>query len=93
MGRRRQSYSSEFKAKVARDALRENATVTELSSRHSISSGLVSKWKKQASDGLVGIFSNGAPSGVVVDERVNEQLYEQIGRLKMELEWLKKKLG
>jgi transposase-like protein len=93
MTRSRKVHSSGFKAKVALAALKELQTVSQLASTHSIHPTQIHQWKKQLLEGAEGVFSNGA----VVKRRGDEEeastaeLYGQIGRLKMELEWLKKK--
>jgi transposase len=90
MGDKRKKHAPGFKAKVAIDALRERETIREISVRYQVHSTQVSIWKEQLRNGATGIFEHPA------DKRAQRQdhetaLYEQIGRLKMELEWLKKK--
>jgi len=89
-GKRRQ-HSAELKAKVALAALRGVSTVQEIASKYEVHPTLVAKWKKEALAGLPGVFSNGAGKQGRDEERLREQLYEQIGRLKVENDWLKKK--
>lgn len=91
MSDKRKKHAPGFKAKVAIEALRERESVREISTRFGVHSTQVNLWKGQLHDGAVAIFEhpsdkrNGRPNPEV-------ELYEQIGRLKMELEWLKKKL-
>jgi transposase len=83
-----------FKAKVAIAALREQETVAQLSSRYSIHSTQIHQWKRLLLDGAESLFGTvGRPRKGDSDEVSVDELYEQIGRLKMELEWLKKKVG
>ena len=89
MSRKRRTFSGAFKAKVALAAVRGDKTTAELASDFGVHGNQVSAWKKQLLEGAPGLFadrraqeSNGA---------AEEELYEQIGRLKMEVEWLKKK--
>ena len=89
-GKRRQ-HSAELKAKVAVAAIRGVSTVQEIASKYEVHPTLVAKWKKEALSGLSGVFSNGTGKRGESEARVREQLYEQIGRLKVENDWLKKK--
>ena len=94
MPRKRKSHSVSFKAKVALAAVREQETVAQLSSRYAVHSSQIHQWKRQLLEGAEGLFGTiGRPRKGESDEVSVEELYEQIGRLKMELEWLKKKVG
>jgi transposase-like protein len=91
MPRKRQAHSAALKAQVALAALKGDRTVNELASQFGVHPTLIHGWKKQLLAGAEGVFSNGSKAAVVDAELVQAQLYEQIGRLKMELEWVKKK--
>ena len=91
MAAKRRRHSAEFKFRVALAAVREVNTVSELASQHDVHPTLIRKWKQQLlRDGpQVFVQFNGQEER---EQTVKEnELYEQIGRLKMELEWLKKK--
>ena len=91
---KRKSHSVSFKAKVSIAALREQETVAQLSSRFAVHSTQIHLWKRHLLDGAEGLFGTvGRPRKGETDEVSVDELYEQIGRLKMELEWLKKKVG
>jgi transposase len=91
--RRNRKHSSRLKAKVAVDAIQERETLPQLASKHQIHASQVSKWKKIALDGLPGLFeSSPAGRGDGKDELI-DRLYQQIGQLQVELQWLKKKCG
>jgi transposase len=90
VGKRKQ-HTAAFKAQVALAAVKGDRTVNELASQFGIHPTLIHGWKKQLLAGAEGVFSNGSKAMAVDPEVVQAQLYEQIGRLKMELEWLKKK--
>jgi putative transposase len=91
MARKRKQYQAGFKAQVALAALREDRTVNELASKFGVHATLVHGWKKQLVAGAESIFGDGAKAASAEAEAMQGELYEQIGRLKMELEWLKKK--
>ncbi len=92
MSTKRKLHSARFKAKVALEAYKGDKTASELISAYKISSGQVSSWKKLLVDGAVQLFESGQAK--VVDEAVlTSPLYEEIGRLKVELDWLKKKVS
>ncbi len=89
-GKRRQ-LGGKFKAKVALAALRCDKTLSELASRFGIHGNQVSAWKKTVLDHADELFADGRKKSKVDTVANEEELYAQIGRLKMELEWLKKK--
>ena len=89
---KRRAHSAEFKTRVALAALREDKTQAELASQFEIHPIQIATWKKQAREALPGFFSHDK-AGCQKDAAAREaELFEQIGRLKMELEWFKKKL-
>jgi putative transposase len=91
MTRKRRSFSGAFKAKVALAACRGEKTTAQLASEFGVHAGQVAAWKKQLLEGAVGLFEDGRGKRATADATSDEELYEQIGRLKMEVEWLKKK--
>ncbi len=86
MGRKRREFSSLFKAKVALAAAKGDATLAELASKHGVYPNQISAWKKQLLEGAAGLFEDGRKR----KSADAAALYEQIGRLKVELDWLKK---
>jgi putative transposase len=92
MSRKRKVHTPAFKAQVALAALKEDRTVNELAGQYDVHPTLIHAWKKQLLQGAEGLFGNGAKAAAVAEDHQAE-LYEQIGRLKMELEWLKKKVA
>src|SRR5215204_1520766 len=91
MARPRKSYPASFKVKVALAALKGDSTANELAARHGIHPTLVSNWKKALLDGAESLFAEpGGKPAEAADQPDVAELFEQIGRLKMELEWLKK---
>jgi transposase len=91
MTRKRKSHTAVFKAQVALAAVRGDKTVGELASVHGVHPTMIHAWKKQLVDNAGELFHNGAKTSSAEHEAVQAQLYEQIGRLKTELDWLKKK--
>jgi putative transposase len=90
---KRRNHSSQFKAKVALAAARGDKTIAELAGEYGVHPNQITKWKKQMLELLPEIFSRQRTSGQQRQEELAEQLYQQIGRLKVELDWLKKKSG
>ena len=92
MAGRRKPRSAEFKAKVALAALQERKTVSELARQFAVHPTQIHQWKKQLQSGAAEIFADGRQRRREGEQQAEaSELYEQIGRLKMELEWLKKK--
>ena len=91
MAGKRKKHLAAFKARVALAAVRQDKTVNELASQFAIHSTLIHGWKKQLLAGAEEVFANSGKSVAVDAEAAQAELFEQIGRLKMELEWLKKK--
>lgn len=90
MGKKRQ-LTAGFKAKVAMAAARGDKTLAELASQYGVYPNQISAWKKQLMEGMPELFEDGRKRKRAEPEPEVSQLYEQIGRLQVELEWLKKK--
>jgi putative transposase len=93
MAGKRKQHSAAFKAQVALAAVKGDKTVNELASQYGVHPTLIHAWKKQLLTGADQVFSNGTKAGTGDAEAQKAELFEQIGRLKMELEWLKKKVA
>ena len=91
MAGKRKVHTAAFKAKVALAALKGDRTANELAGQFDVHSTLIHAWKKQLLEGAEAIFSGPARPASADAEARQAELFEQIGRLKMELEWLKKK--
>jgi transposase-like protein len=89
----RKRYSAKFKARVALEAIRGEKTLNQLGSQFGVHPVQIAQWRKAALEQLEGIFVDGRTRKARDSEIDTDALYEQIGRLKMELEWLKKKAG
>jgi transposase len=88
---KRKQHTPAFKAQVALAALKGDRTANELAGQLGVHPTLIHAWKKQLLAGAETLFANGAKIANSDHEAVQVELYEQIGRLKMELEWVKKK--
>jgi len=88
----RKRYSPEFKAKVALEALKGEATLSSIASKYGIHPNQITTWKKQLQSGMKEIFKDGRKKTGEHNAELESKLYEEIGRLKFELDWLKKKL-
>ena len=91
MERKRRSFSDSFKAKVALDAVRGLKTLAELASEYKVHPGQISEWKKQVLLNAPGVFSGQKNKRSKTEEELTAPLYEEIGRLKMDVKWLEKK--
>ena len=90
MAGKRKSHSAAFKAQVALAALKGDKTVNELASQFGVHPTLIHGWKKQRLAGVEAVFTSGTKSTGPPEDK-SAELYEQIGRLKVELDWVKKK--
>lgn len=92
MGKKRNKYSAEFKAKVALVALKEEETMSELAARFGVHPTMINNWKRTLVDGAADIFDKGHKSRKQ-SEAHEDELYRQIGRLQVERDFLSKKLS
>ena len=93
MGKKRVRHSAEFKAKMALEALKGLQTVNELAGQYQVHPTQISQWKRQVQGGAKDLFASGQGKGPQEAEAVQAKLYEEVGRLKMELDWIKKLPG
>jgi transposase-like protein len=88
----RKKFSSEFKAKVAIDAIKEQKTIADLAIQYEVHPTQIQHWKKQFIDNAQLVFGD-TKTSLVKDADQESRLYEQIGKLQVQNEWLKKKLS
>lgn len=93
MAGKRKRYSAEFKAKVALEAIRGEATIAELVIKHGVHQTLINTWKRQAIEGMAGVFSGKAEAAATEHEDEVEKLHAKIGQLLVERDFLAKASG
>ena len=89
----RRTHSAELKARVAVEALKGQRTCNEIASDYGVHPMLVTQWKKQAIEGMQVVFTRPRSKGDSEKETLVARLYQEVGQLKVELDWLKKKSG
>ena len=93
MSQGRRKHSPAFKAKVALEALKGQETVAQLAARYEVHPGQIQAWKKALSEGASGVFSNGNDQQSKKDATLVALLYQEIGRLKVERDFLAERSG
>lgn len=93
MAKTRRSLSSDLKAKVALELIKETDTVSAICSKFQVHPTQAGKWKQQAVKGMELLFSERASDELKKKDETIDELYRQIGQLKVELDWVKKKTG
>ena len=88
----RRNHGAVFKAKVALDAVRGEKSMAELAAEHGVHPTQIAKWRKQVLEELPGVFSSRRGRQEQDEEALKARLYQQIGQLQVELDWLKKRL-
>ena len=91
--KKRKKRSDDFKARVALDAVKGQKTINELASEYGIHPNQIGQWKKKLIDGSSDVFSRGKNREAESHEAERDRLYQQIGKLQVEVDWLKKTAG
>ena len=91
MKQKRKKHSGEFKAKVALEAVKGARTLNELAGHFEVHPTQVVQWKQRLVTGASDLFTGGVERDVVREEELRDRLYQEIGQMKVELDWLKKK--
>jgi putative transposase len=92
MAQKRKQYTAAFKAKVAVEALRGDRTINELATHYRVHPNQITQWRKQLLEQAADLFTRGHASHDEQTDALVGQLYQQIGQLSVELDWLKKRL-
>jgi len=90
MSVKQKTYATEFKSRVALDAIKGELTVSQITSKHGIHSMQVSRWKQQALNAIKEAFNGKQKALQKNNQELTDQLYTQIGQMKVELDFLKK---
>jgi putative transposase len=92
MAGKRKQHTAEFKAKVALEAAKGQRTISELAAQYKIHPSQITQWKKQLLGNASAVFATARTTGASEQDGLINMLYQQIGQLSVEVEWLKKKL-
>ena len=90
---KRKRYSAEFKAMVALDAIRGEQTIAQLAAKHGVHQTMINAWKKQAIEGMSGVFSGKAEAVEAARDGEIDQLHAKIGQLVVERDFLRRASG
>jgi transposase-like protein len=91
--KKRRNFSAEIKARIAVEAIKGQRTIQEIGAHYGVHPNQVTKWKRQALELMPQLFSDHRLKGDETDEALKAELYQQIGKLQVQLDWLKKKSG
>ena len=91
MAGKRRRFTAEFKVRVIRAALREDKTLAELASQFGVHPNQITEWKRQVLEAMPEAFGRRKAADAKASEQHEARLYEQVGKLQVELEWMKKK--
>lgn len=91
MLKNRRRFSADYKFRVALEAAKGQQTLSELATKYGLHPNQISQWKRQLLESGADVFNRNGDKEAQAQNAEQSELYEQIGRLKMELEWLKKK--
>ena len=91
MPKQRKNYSNDLKARVALEAIKGQKTANEIAAEYAVHPTQIAQWKKQAMDGLPDLFSTRRSDQAKSEEALVNSLYQQIGQLKVQVDWLEKK--
>jgi transposase len=95
MAKTRRRFTAEFKSKVALEAIKESKTMAELTQEYGVHSTQIKEWKDELLKGITKVFDSGGKSeeNAKQAEEKEGRLYQKIGQLNVEIDWLKKKMG
>jgi len=91
--KKRRKFTTEFKAKVALEAIKGQVPIHELAKEYDVHPKQIAQWKKQLVDSASEVFRRGKDPDAVAQAEELDRAYRQVGRLQIEVDWLKKKVG
>ena len=91
--RQRRNFSAEMKSRIALEAIKGQKTIQEIASHYGVHPNQVTKWKRQAIESMSSVFVDRRSRTDTSEETVKAELYQQIGEMRVELDWLKKRSG
>ena len=91
--KQRRSFSAEMKARIALEAIKGQKTIQEIASHYGVHPNQVTNWKRQAIAGVPVVFADRRSQPEMSESALKAELYQQIGQLQVEVDWLKKKSG
>jgi transposase-like protein len=91
--RQRRNFSAEMKSRIALEAIKGQKTIQEIASHYGVHPNQVTNWKRQAVEGMSALFADRRSRPDGSEEALKAELYQQIGQLQVELDWLKKRSG
>jgi len=91
--RKRRNFSAEMKSRIALEAIKGQKTIQEIATHYGVHPNQVTNWKKQAIEGMASVFADRRSHPETSEEALKAELYQQIGQLQVELDWLKKRSG
>lgn len=89
----KRQHTAEFKVKVAIEAIKQEKTIAQIASEYSVHPTQIKRWKEKVEAGLVTVFGNDTGNELKAKDELIDQLYHQIGKLQVQVDWLKKKVG
>jgi putative transposase len=93
MTKQRKTYNADLKARIALEAIKGQLTVNQIATHYGVHPNQVTNWKKQVLTEVPQMFAQARRRELADEAELKAQLYQQIGQLKVELDWLKKKAG
>lgn len=89
----KRQHSAEFKVKVALEAIKQEKTISQIAGEYSVHPTQIKRWKQKVEEGLLGVFADRTGKLIREKDELIDTLYHQIGKLQVQVDWLKKKVG
>jgi transposase-like protein len=89
----KRQHTADFKIKVALEAIKQTKTVAQIANEYGVHPTQIKRWKQSVEEGLIGVFSDNSGRALKDKDELIDKLYHQIGKLQVQVDWLKKKMG